>query len=107
MEFIKLKPGKYYLQKEGCDYSGDSGPRFLSLKETEEGLKRLGESGEVHVGCHIQCGSINGRSYSSQDYWTTTKVTEIIEAAEDNSWVRFKTKNSTYVAGILGSKPPS
>jgi hypothetical protein len=34
------------------------------------------------------------RSYSFQDYWTTTLVTEIIEERED--YVKFKTGNSVY-----------
>ncbi len=37
---------------------------------------------------------INGRTYSSQDYWTTTPVTEILE--DTNEFVRFKTRNSEY-----------
>lgn len=104
MKSIKLKPGKYSLKRER-DGAGDSGPSFMSLKEPEgkEGyyydeLKKVGDFGEIHVGCRIECGSITGRSYSAQDYWLTSHVTEILEVADDNSWVRFKTGNSTYKA---------
>lgn len=46
------------------------------------------------VGWAIRVGSISARSFSSQDYWTTTPVTEILEERED--YVKFKTGNSIY-----------
>ncbi len=39
-------------------------------------------------------GSITARTYSDQDYWLTTVVTEIIEDKGD--YVKFKTGNSVY-----------
>jgi hypothetical protein len=74
---IKLKPGKYLLTRE------------------RDGI---GENGEIHVGCSIQCGNFYARSYSGQDWWLTTDVTEILETNEDNSYVKFKTGNSVYIA---------
>jgi hypothetical protein len=43
-------------------------------------------------------GSVTARSYSDQDYWLTTKVTEILEEEEKDGqlYVRFKTGNSIY-----------
>ena len=46
-------------------------------------------------------GSVTARSYSSQDYWLTTVVTEIIEERKNEAgyleFVRFKTSNSEYI----------
>ena len=39
-------------------------------------------------------GSATARTYSDQDYWLTTPVTEILEDEGDR--VLFKTGNSTY-----------
>ena len=103
---IKLKPGKYSLSREG-DGAGDSGPRLMSLTDPDkkdfhyDELIRVGENGEIHVGCRIECGSINGRTYSEQDFWLTTPVTEILEVSEDKDYVKFKTGNSTYIVKSL------
>lgn len=51
------------------------------------------------VGVSMRVGSPYGRSYSNQDYWTTTPVTEILEEFTDDQDrlnVKFKTRNSTY-----------
>ncbi len=53
------------------------------------------------VGCSLLVGSVTARSYSDQDYWLTTIVTEILEEERDEkgylNFVRFKTKNSEYL----------
>lgn len=46
------------------------------------------------VGGLMRVGSHYARSYSAQDYWQTTLITEILEERED--YVRFKTGNSEY-----------
>lgn len=52
------------------------------------------------VGCSMLVGSITARSYSSQDYWLTSVVTEILEEKKNEDgtyeYVRFRTENSTY-----------
>lgn len=51
------------------------------------------------IGVNMRVGSPYARSYSAQDYWTTTKVTEILEEFVDSDNrlnVKFKTKNSVY-----------
>jgi hypothetical protein len=48
----------------------------------------------------VLVGSVTARSYSAQDYWLTTKVTEIVEEKKDAEGyyelIRFKTENSVY-----------
>ena len=106
MKSVKLDGGKFRLAKEGDPKCGDSGPMLVSLKaiEKEDGLWELGqegENGEIHLDCCIRCGSIYARSYQYQDWWQTSYVTEILEVADDNSWVRFKTRNSIYKAEVI------
>jgi hypothetical protein len=51
------------------------------------------------LGASMRVGSISGRSYSAQDWWQTTLITEILEerTEEDGTeYVRFKTSNSEY-----------
>ena len=49
---------------------------------------------EPMVGCSLLVGSVTARSYSDQDYWLTTEITEIVERT--NEHILFKTLNSTY-----------
>jgi hypothetical protein len=79
-------------------HAGDSG--LMSEILDPESYKPI--PGEVYprVGYGIRVGSINGRSYSTQDYWQTTPITEITDEWIDEqgfSHVKFKTKNSTYI----------
>jgi len=52
------------------------------------------------IGCSILVGSVTARSYSAQDYWLTTVVTEILEEEKNEEGkylrVKFKTENSIY-----------
>ena len=51
------------------------------------------------LGASMRVGSITGRTYSAQDWWQTTLITEILEerTEEDGTeYVRFKTGNSEY-----------
>ena len=51
------------------------------------------------LGVSMRVGSITGRTYSAQDWWQTTLITEILEerTEEDGTeYVRFKTGNSEY-----------
>ena len=80
------------------DGAGDSGPMCEILDA--ESYKPI--PGEVYprVGCGIRVGSPYGRTYSAQDYWQTTPITEITDEWVDEdgySNVRFKTKNSVYI----------
>ncbi len=75
------------------DGTGDSGAMSIAYKVDEHG-KMIEMGNRPKVGCYMRVGSVTARSYSFQDYWTTTLVTEIIEERED--YVKFKTGNSVY-----------
>ena len=52
------------------------------------------------VGCGVRVGSLFGRTYSAQDWWQTSPITEITKeyVSDEGYWtVEFKTKNSSYV----------
>jgi hypothetical protein len=76
------------------DGVGDSGSVSLALGLNDEGTDVVVKGNRPIVGCLMQVGSLTARSYSHQDYWTTSKVTEILEETED--YVKFKTENSIY-----------
>jgi len=105
MERFKLKGSKFSVTRES-DGQGDSGPLFRAvrwpegvLSATIDQLERVGETGEIIVGCCMYCGSITARSYSAQDWWLTSPVTEILETGETDkgSWAKVKTGNSVYM----------
>jgi hypothetical protein len=79
----------YSLHRES-DGAGDTGPMSLALKDTE-----IIYDARPTVGYHMRVGSSYARTYSSQDYWTTTPVIEIIEDTPNR--VYFRTRNSVYV----------
>jgi hypothetical protein len=76
------------------DGAGDSGARSEAIQWNEDGSFDMIVDGRPVVGCSMLVGSGTARSYSQQDYWMTTKVTEILEVTED--YVKFKTGNSIY-----------
>ena len=88
---------KYSLVRQDGS-AGDSGP----LCEIIDGESWTVIPGETYpkLGCGVRVGSIYARSYSGQDYWQTTPITEITdEWIDDDGYkhMRFKTKNSTYI----------
>lgn len=103
MKSVVLKPGRFSIQRER-DGAGDSGPmwRLFDYDKSVEAVDYFwiedAEPGEIRIGCGIRCGSINGRSFSGQDWWQTTGVTEILEVNDDKTEVKFKTGNSIYTA---------
>jgi len=76
------------------DGAGDVGARSEAIKWNEDGTFNSVVSNRPTVGCSMLVGSVTARSYSEQDYWLTTPVTEILEESED--YVKFKTGNSIY-----------
>jgi hypothetical protein len=87
----------YSLVRER-DGVGDSGPMCEIIDA--ESYKPIPNEVYPRVGCAVRVGSMCARTYSSQDWWCTTPVTEILEEWLDEdgySHVKFKTKNSTYV----------
>lgn len=86
-----------YSLVRASDGAGDSGPMCQILDA--EGYNPI--PGEVYprVGCGVRVGSYIGRTYSMQDWWQTSPVTEITDEWIDEngfSHVRFKTRSSTY-----------
>ncbi len=93
----------YSLVRER-DGAGDSGNMSLAITlNAAPGGEHLYEhASEPKVGAIMRVGSITGRSFSAQDWWQTTLITDILEERTDPEdpnflWVRFKTGNSIYV----------
>lgn len=94
-----------YSLRRTRDGVGDSGLMSLALIpmfDTETGKVLSVETidnGRPQIGAAMRVGSHHARSYSAQDWWQTTLITEILEERieEDGSeYVRFKTGNSEY-----------
>jgi hypothetical protein len=94
-ETIRLSGGGRYSLSRTRDGAGDSGMMLESIDPTT--AKRHGENGEVTVGCCLRCGSMYARTMQDQDWWLTTPVTAILEKADDNSWVKVRTRSSDYL----------
>jgi len=80
------------------DDAGDVGGCSQAIKWNEDGTFKEVVSHYPTVGCSMLVGSVTARSYSNQDYWLTTVVTEILEEIknDDTIYCRFKTRNSLY-----------
>lgn len=80
------------------DGEGDSGARSQAIKFDKYGNFEEVAGYKPTIGCSILVGSLSARSYSNQDWWMTTAVTEIIEEIENDDvhYIRFKTGNSEY-----------
>ena len=76
------------------DGKGDCGARSECIAWKKDGTIKKIMGRKPKLGCSILVGSITARTYSDQDYWLTTVVTEIIEDKGD--YVKFKTGNSVY-----------
>jgi hypothetical protein len=93
-KLIKIHPdGRRELKEQGG--------RIESIAWNEDGTFKEVVGSAPTIGCSMLVGSITARSYSDQDYWLTTKVTEVLEEkwTEDGLLylVRFRTENSEYV----------
>ena len=80
------------------DGMGDSGASVQAIEWNEDGtFKKVVDNVPV-VGCSLLVGSVSARTYSDQDYWLTTPVTEILEEVhtDEGLYFRFRTGNSTY-----------
>lgn len=90
-----------YSLRRTRDGAGDSGLMSLAIRPNAgPGDEHVYEHGaRPSVGVVMRVGSISGRTYAAQDYWQTTRITEILEerTEEDGTeYVRFKTGNSEY-----------
>jgi len=80
------------------DGEGDSGARSEAIEWNEDGTFKRIYCYTPTLGCSMLVGAMSARSYSGQDYWLTTTITEILEEinSDDVHYVRFKTGNSEY-----------
>lgn len=94
-----------YSLRRTRDGAGDSGPMsdaVFPVFDHDTGKlidKNVQNNARPQVGAVMIVGSPYARSYSAQDYWQTTLVTEILEerTEEDGTeYVRFRTGNSEY-----------
>jgi hypothetical protein len=76
------------------DGRGDQGARSQAIAWHEDGTFKEVVSHRPTINCSMLVGSVTARSYSAQDYWLTTPVTEILE--DTGEYVKFKTGNSIY-----------
>lgn len=84
---------RYSLVKVGSPSIGDSGPMSVTLWSDNGEIKEEHDSRPV-VGRVIRVGSYMARSYTSQDWWQTSLINEIIE--DTDNYVKFITNNSVY-----------
>jgi hypothetical protein len=89
------------IHPDGRQEFKEQGQRVEAIAWNEDKtFKEIVDSKPV-VGCSLLVGSVTARSYSAQDYWLTTVVTEILEEELDAEgyleFVKFKTKNSEYI----------
>jgi hypothetical protein len=88
-----------YSLRRTRDGAGDSGTMSLLIRYNENKELEHKHNSRPEVGWAMQVGSIYARSYSAQDFWQTTYITEILEDTEE--YVRFKTGNSEYEWKII------
>ena len=79
-------------------YKGDSGPMSNSILHREGGEPEITENSQPVIGECMQVGTYFARTMSSQDWWLTTPVEEILESYEDEKCfsVKFKTRSGSY-----------
>lgn len=93
-----------YSLRRTRDGAGDSGQMsdvITPIWDENHKLidKIIENNARPKVGAAMMVGSGYARSYSAQDWWMTTPITEILEERRDEDgteYVRFKTGNSEY-----------
>jgi hypothetical protein len=91
-----------YSLRRTRDEAGDSGNMSMALwKDPVSGEIESEHNVVPRVGVAMRVGSAYARSYSRQDWWQTTFITEILEERTDPEdpeflYIRFKTGNSEY-----------
>lgn len=100
IQTVKLNPGKYSLIRQR-DGAGDAGPVLICYKIENGQMVDRQENGVLKVGYNVECGSITARTYSAQDYWLTTEITEFIDVDPEGNSCTFKTGNSVYEAKVI------
>lgn len=84
----------------------ESGNLCEAIRWNEDRTFKESVGNKPVVGCSMRVGSRFARSFSAQDWWLTTEVTEIVSEKEIKEGkqlvtvIQFKTKNSTYELAI-------
>jgi len=89
-----------YRTRDGAGDSGQMSEAITPIWDETGKLidKTIEQNGRPKVGVVMRVGSLYARSYSAQDWWQTTLITEILEDKMEDGieYVRFKTGNSEY-----------
>lgn len=72
---------------------GDGGAMSMALYVGDDGELVYEHNARPRVGVAMRVGSLNGRSFASQDWWQTTIIAEILEDTPEK--VVFKTKSGS------------
>jgi hypothetical protein len=83
-----------YILKRCSDGVGDSGGMSDAIFIDVDDTVRVEHNARPRLGARMRIGSTFARSYSHQDYWTMTPITEIID--DSPNYVKFRTSNSVY-----------
>lgn len=75
------------------DGAGDSGQMSEGYEIINDEVQRY-QNCRPRLGLSMRVGSLFARTYSAQDWWQTTFITEII--SETDTEVMFRTGNSIY-----------
>jgi hypothetical protein len=88
------------IHSDGREEVKEQGQRVEAIAWNEDRTFKEVIGSVPVIGCSILVGSVTARSYSAQDYWLTTVVTEILEEEKNEEGkylrVKFKTENSIY-----------
>ncbi len=89
------------IHSDGREEFKEQGGRIQAIAWNEDGTFKEIVDHKPVVGCSLLVGSVTARTYSHQDYWLTTKVSEILEEKTNEEglleFVRFRTENSEYI----------
>ena len=82
-----------YSLRRLSDNAGDAGSMSNVVYE-ENGEVVVEPHSKPRIGVRMMVGSSYARTYTEQDWWSTTTIIEILDEKED--YVKFKTKHSIY-----------
>lgn len=88
-------PYRLWCEEKGV---GDSGPMCQILDPNNDYTPIPNET-RPRVGCGVRVGSYIARTFSAQDWWQTSPISEILEERDD--YIKFRTRNSVYEWSII------
>lgn len=88
------------IHSDGTEEVKESGQRVEAIQWDLENKRSKIVDHKPVIGCSLLVGSVTARTYSDQDWWLTTPVTEILQEMYMTDGrplkFKFKTKNSLY-----------